>query len=284
MCRFFSLLVGAAPSVVARCSDVDRQVLQALGDETLSLVGKKCGIATWSVPPRGRIAAFDGCFINEVGVSSTCAQCFGNSVAYGAFNCVPSCSQGWCQASCVNCTQPAQDALDACTGLERQSVPSLSRVCVGQGEEIETDWDLTDCSLPTPMSTDIAWSPGEMACVSVKDVYPDAEAGQVFEVSVYPKQAHELPKAVQLTFRFAPTAGSVDVECSEDGGCAWSGQNPRSPDLIKPWVWLAAIAIGGLVFACVGAFIVVHLGRRRRRKQLEVNQRDTMTVSLQPLA
>merc|ERR1712039_811178 len=53
-------------------------------------------------------------------------ECYYTVADYGFKNCKTACLLGWCKSGCLSCTQPAQDALPACTGF----TPAVAEPCL----------------------------------------------------------------------------------------------------------------------------------------------------------
>merc|ERR1711998_665973 len=61
----------------------------------------------------------------DLGISAACTECYHTVADYGFKNCKAACLLGWCKSGCLSCTQPAQDALPACTGFS----PAVAKPC-----------------------------------------------------------------------------------------------------------------------------------------------------------
>merc|ERR1712139_112113 len=60
---------------------------------------------------------FDQCFMQAMDISHDCADCYAASGDHAATNCKADCLLGWCKQGCLDCTEPAQEALSTCTGF-----------------------------------------------------------------------------------------------------------------------------------------------------------------------
>merc|ERR1712139_617176 len=69
---------------------------------------------------------FTSCVQNELSISASCSECYYTVADYGFKNCKAACLLGWCKSGCLECTQPAQDALSGCTGFS----PSKADPCL----------------------------------------------------------------------------------------------------------------------------------------------------------
>merc|ERR1712211_169253 len=63
---------------------------------------------------------------SELSISASCSECHYAVADYGSKNCKTACLLGWCKSGCLSCTQPAQDALPACTGF----TPAVAEPCL----------------------------------------------------------------------------------------------------------------------------------------------------------
>merc|ERR1712025_264269 len=68
---------------------------------------------------------FVSCVEGDLGISAACTECYHTVADYGFKNCKAACLLGWCKSGCLSCTQPAQDALPACTGFS----PAVAKPC-----------------------------------------------------------------------------------------------------------------------------------------------------------
>merc|ERR1712022_94950 len=69
---------------------------------------------------------FTSCVQSQLSISAGCSECYYTVADYGFKNCKAACLLGWCKSGCLSCTQPAQDALPACTGF----TPSTAEPCL----------------------------------------------------------------------------------------------------------------------------------------------------------
>merc|ERR1711907_513717 len=69
---------------------------------------------------------FTSCVQSDLGISAACSECYYTVADYGFKNCKAACLLGWCKSGCLDCTQPAQDGLSACTGFS----PSKADPCM----------------------------------------------------------------------------------------------------------------------------------------------------------
>merc|ERR1712216_990535 len=60
---------------------------------------------------------FTSCVQSDLGISSSCAECYYATADYGFKNCKAACLLGWCKQGCLDCTKPAQDDLTTCAGF-----------------------------------------------------------------------------------------------------------------------------------------------------------------------
>merc|ERR1711862_573677 len=104
------------------CSTDDQAALadpQSVGDKQ-----NKCG--TQNLGLSGiQHDCFVSCVEPDLGISAACTECYHTVADYGFKNCKAACLLGWCKSGCLSCTQPAQDALPACTGFS----PAVAKPC-----------------------------------------------------------------------------------------------------------------------------------------------------------
>merc|ERR1712232_1321063 len=122
---------GFSPAVAKPCDSVasagactadDQSALadaQVVG-ESQDKCGKKCLSLTGIDHD-----CFVSCVEGDLGISAACTECYHTVADYGFKNCKAACLLGWCKSGCLSCTQPAQDALPACTGFS----PAVAKPC-----------------------------------------------------------------------------------------------------------------------------------------------------------
>merc|ERR1719174_2621815 len=103
-----------ASKVTGACSADDQAALsdpQNVGDKQ-----DKCGKDALGLTGINH-DKFTACVQSELSISASCSECYYTVADYGFKNCKAACLLGWCKSGCLSCTQPAQDALPACTGF-----------------------------------------------------------------------------------------------------------------------------------------------------------------------
>jgi hypothetical protein len=126
----FASLIATA--LGASCSDDEKALITGMSAKDFGDKSNKCGTQALGLSGIDH-DKFNSCMKTEVGIDSTCSECYAVTADYGFKNCKAACLLGWCKSGCLSCTQPAQDALPACTGFEAGKADPCNTVATQAG-------------------------------------------------------------------------------------------------------------------------------------------------------
>merc|ERR1719331_1681267 len=97
-------------------------------EDSFGAKGYRCGMRAYNIIT-GYFdhGAFNSCMYREVGISKGCSECYAVAGTYGSNNCKLACWRGWCEESCLSCTDDAQTAAARCSGRPKPQVSPCVR-------------------------------------------------------------------------------------------------------------------------------------------------------------